>query len=828
VSARGRALAGVVLAALALGAGGSPPAAPRALRSGTLRLAGLSAPVRIVTDRYGIPHMRAANLPDLYLAWGYVTARDRLWQLEMTRRAARGHLWEWLGNSTLEADGGAQLLRLAERADRVWARDRHVPEVAMPLERYAAGINAYLAECRVGRAPWPPEFLRVGRRPDDWRPEDSVAALFGLGVTLDFDVPELREGAAIAAHGRAWEDARERFEGQWMYDTIPDSAAARLGAANLEAAPASGRHGPEHAARDAGGARADAALAAIGPETWRDAARALASFRPPVQDGEDRRASNEFAVGAKRSSSGAPLLANDPHLELTAPGPFHVIHLCVPGLVDAIGATVPGLPSIVSGRNRTCAWGVTALSADVVDVYADTLSDDGRRVRWRGAGADAGGWAPVREAPFDLAFTVLGLRVPIPGQVRRYTPHGPVLVFDRKRHVALSVRWAVDDEHMTLAGLTGLERSTSAAEVAKRYRSLSTPGINVVAADRAGQVIYETVGTVPERHADPGRGPLPGDGRHEWGAMIPPERMPAWNVPADGFVVNANNRPMRPGPGTAWPRFDWIHDRARRIAQRLSGDRSVTPADMASVQNDVYSSAGARAVPLLLAAADSLPARLTPRMRAALDTLRAWDFYARRGRVAPTLFRAWLSALQRRSRTEGHPGLTLAALAGRAPEALRVPKTETPERPAVAAIAGLELALAELEKRLGPDLATWNWGRAHRARFAHALSALDARERWEPPLEPVDGDGSSPASTGSTLPWGMDVTHGPAFRHVVDLAAPDSSWGVVPPYNAAGAPLTPDRNLAARWSHHTYVPFYLSWERIERVAESALDLEPAR
>src|SRR5262249_31844099 len=164
--------------------------------------------------------------------------------------------------------------------------------------------------------------------------------------------------------------------------------------------------------------------------------RALTTWPLPDPDGASR-ASNEFVVGGARSASGKPVLANDPHLGLATPGAFHVLHVSVPGVVDAIGADVPGLPVIVSGNNRSAAWGVTALSADVIDVYADTLSADDQRVRIHDADGRTG-WAPVLRSAFDLHYRVLGLSLPVPEfvNVRRYTPHGPVLVWDAKHHLA--------------------------------------------------------------------------------------------------------------------------------------------------------------------------------------------------------------------------------------------------------------------------------------------------------------------------------------------------------------------------------------------------------
>lgn len=811
---------------------------------GPVVIPGLEAPVRIVTDRFGIPHVRAKSLADLYAAWGYVTARDRLWQLEYSRRAGRGQLWRWFGNATLRGDGGAQLFRFRERAAAIWARDRADRPTAAALERYAVGINAFIARCRAGDESWPPEFLALDRRPEDWKPEDSVLLLLGLGVTLDLDLPELGEGHDIASHGLAWTRNRRRFEGQWIYDTIPDSAARRIygrGRAPSHHKRHESRPGAKEGnsatrddgGRDPGGARgtsgSDAtaglpgnAPPALDPALLAQAEATLEALRPESSPEGDGRASNVFAVGAKRSASGAPLFANDPHLTLALPGPFHVIHVSIADSVDAIGASVPGLPAIVSGRNRRCAWGVTALSADMLDVYADTLSADGREAKV------ADRWSRVTEAPYDLSFRVVGIPLPALGQVRRYTPHGPVVAFDRKHRVALSVRWsAMEDERISLRGMLGLERSRSAMEIARRFRTLVTPGINAVAADHEGDVVYQAAGLVPRRRGVPSPGPLPGDGAHEWLGFIPPDSMPAWHAPPGGFVVNCNNRPVGPACPDGWPRYDFVHDRAARIAQRLGGDGAITLDDMRSVQNDAYARAGERLVPLLLGCADSLRGRLTPRMHTALDTLRRWDFIARRGRVAPTLFRAWYGALVRRSRVEGLPGLVAASLAGRAPDALRAPGGETPERPAAAAIAALDTALALLERKLGPDLAAWKWGLAHRARFRHLPLGITKPAAFAvAPVVAEDGDASSPAVAPSHLPWSVDVSHGPAWRHLVNLAYSDSSFGVIPPGNSGDARNPHARDHLQRWADHRYVPLYLAWDRIEAVRESEITLSP--
>jgi penicillin amidase len=316
---------------------------------------------------------------------------------------------------------------------------------------------------------------------------------------------------------------------------------------------------------------------------------------------------------------------------------------------------------------------------------------------------------------------------------------------------------------------------------------------------------------------------LPGDGRHEWQGLVAPDSLPRWELGPGDFVVNGNNLPVGPPFPEPFHRYHFMQDRAARISQRLAGDTEMTLADMRSVQNDLHSRGAARFLPLLLRCADSLSAGEPQRTRAALDTLRAWDLVARRDRVAPTLFRAWLGALLRRSRLEGVPMLAAAALDGRAPDALRGPGSEAPERPAVAVREALHMALVALESHLGPDLSRWTWGRAHRARFRHTLAWKDST--LMPAPFPADGDQSTVSVGRSSLPWSTVFTHGPVWRHLVDLAVAESSLCVLPPGNAGSGPHA--RDHLARWAGHGYVPLYLDWGRVETVIGGETRLEPA-
>lgn len=760
-----------------------------------------TSPVTIETDVYGVPHVRAANLPDLYFAWGWVTARDRAWQLVLTRAQAQGLSHRFLGDEALMSDAGAQLFRLRERAAAIWQRERQDPELRVLIERYTDGINAWL-ESRGDLATPRGEFAALKLHPEPWTPEDCYALLLGYGVTLDLALPEVNEARQIAEHGTAWIEHRRRFESQWIFDSIPDSAGdavpALRAAEALPAAAANGRPRP---------------AGALPGELLANADEAARVYPERAADGADR-ASNAFAVGPKRTASGMPILANDPHLHLTTPGPFHIVHLFVPGVLDVAGAAAPGLPCVVSGRNEACAWGVTAVGSDLIDLYADTLSVDGRSVRWQG------GWAPVQRAPYDLRIRRLGLSLPVPAFVRerRWTPHGPVVSWDRKHRLALSARWsALEDDRITVREMVGIERSRSAEEVARRFRSMVTPAFNAVIADDEGRVVYQATGLTPVRPFPFQYGPLPGDGRHEWAGFVPADSMPAWRVPANGYVVNGNNRPR---DAAGWDRYDWVHDRAARMSELLGQSKALTIEGAAEIQNDVFSRAGARTTPELLAAADSLAGKLGERERQALALLRAWAFSAQHDRVPPTLNRAWWNALARRTGTEGLPGLTLAALRGEAPDGL-TKAGAAPEGPAEAAVGALATALDTLTAKLGPDLFAWTWGRAHHAFFEHELGQRDGQD-WSPGVIEEDGDGSTIAVAGTRAPWDFRVTHGPGFRHVVDLAVAESSLAVIPPWNSDAFRI----DHRPRWAEHRYFPLLRDWTLIERRVIDRVALGP--
>ncbi len=776
----------------------------------TLVLPGLAAPARLLTDRFGIPHLWAASLGDLYYVWGLVTARDRLAQLEFLRRASQGELSAVIGNRGLKADGGARLLELKAQGVRLWRQVPTDSPAARALQRFCEGVNAWIDLHASARRPWPYELRLLGMRPARWGPEDVMSVVLAQGILLDLYLPQLDRAKGEKPAPPAPPDSLVRFLEGLTYETIPAAAAAALyGGSTPSGDAAPGRPSPPRGApiRPQGSDRL-AHRARLEVERIRAGFAAL---------GLAPGASNAFAVGSARSEKGSGLLANDPHLLLTAPAFWYAVHVTVPDTVDAAGLCVPGTPVLISGRNRELAWGITALSGQAMEIYADTLDKALQKVRWKNE------WVPLRRSSFGLSYRVLGLPVPIPGMARRYTPHGPVLALDKKKRLAYSVRWAALEDSVTL-GVIGLERSRTFEELRDRLAGLFTPTLNVVVADRSGELLYQVAGALPRRSYAMSAEPTPGGGDHEWSGLLEFSELPSWRPSRQEFVVNGNNRPV----GTPYPHFlgyyDWSCERALRMAQRLAADSIMSIETMASVQNDVRSLQAERLTPLLLHHADSLSATLAPAERAALDTLRGWDYRIARGGTAPTLFRAWANLLARNLHLGNYSYAVAAALDGRAPELLSA--VQPGARPAQVVVKALRDARQTLTKVLGPDPARWTWERAHRARFAHLLQWK--KRDLTPPLLPADGDGTTICVGPSGVPTRSTFAFGPSFRHVVDLAVEDSSWVVVPPGNWEDQQAVHGRDQLVPWQRHAYTPLYLSWPCAESARESEWRLAPAQ
>lgn len=746
--------AGAVAAGLA-GAGAAYEALlrrPRPRTRGVAGLPGLGAAVEVVRDAWGVPHIRAASAVDAYAAQGFVHAQDRLWQLELNRRVGAGRLSELFGARALAADRFLRRIGLRRAAELETAQ--LAPEARGLLEAYCAGVNAGMRATRA----LPLEFRLLRFRPEPWTPADSLVYAKLLSWTLSAN---------------------------WESELLRARLAARLGGAQAA------RLEPSYPAAHPLAAPAEAAAAAA---DLMAAYEAAAEFIPLFGTG----ASNAWAVSGRRSATGKPLLASDPHLRLQMPCIWYEVHLTSPA-GDVVGAGPIGLPGVVIGHNGRVAWGVTAAPVDVQDLYIERLDpEDPARY------AVDGDWEAAHV--IKEVIRVRGQAEPVVEEVR-VTRHGPI-VTPPAAAPALALRWTSHAPDRFVETIAAVNVARNWAEVRAALAGLRGPAINVVCADAGGTIAYQLAGQVPTRPRGGGLVPVPGweDG-HEWGAPIPFDELPHSVNPPDGVVISANNA----AGGAGYPHYlghDWANGyRARRIADLLAGRERHALADFGRIQSDLLSLPGLR----LQARLGALPVEhLSPAGRRVLSLVRAWDGEMRPESLGAAAYGRLLPVVQRRLFAESLGDLLPAFLGvsagelgsitvffGRAlplaldllddPELGGLPVRLAP-LPGVSRADGLLLASLEetagdLERLLGPEVSGWRWGALHRVGWLHPLGAIKALAPLlnRGPYE-LGGDGDT-VNYGASMPFppaGVATdAWGAGYRLIADLADPARSLSLL-------------------------------------------------
>jgi penicillin amidase len=710
----------------------------------TAAIPGLSAPVQISFDADGIPRIRAADALDAAAALGFVHARDRMFQMELMRRAASGRLSEIAGSVTLPFDRTMRTLGLARSAEADYAT---LPDATKAmLEAYTRGVNAWIgAQGRFSA----PEFLVLGP-PEPWVAVDSLlwAKTMGLWLSENWHTELARQALAGKLPAK-------KIRELWPPDNEPGRPQARAD---------TGRRFAAAAAR----------LLAVLPDF-------PAPFAQPAT------ASDEWAVDGAHSATGAPLLAGDPHLAFGFPGLWYLARIDTPSTVLA-GATAPGVPFMVLGRNADIAWTFTSTGADVQDVFVETPTDadhyqtpDGPR------GYDTREERiKVRGEP-DQVITV------------RATRHGPVISdLDRQPGgpvLAVSMANLMPGD-TAAAGLLALNDAKSVAEAGRAAALITAPVQNLLVADRAGIGLFVT-GRVPVRHGGDGSAPVPGaSGAYDWDALVGGDALPHYVAPASGRLVNANERIAPPD----FPVFlgrDWFGDwRAARIRQLLDRTAKHTVDEFTRMQVDTGSRYAAQLLPRLRAVPP--PPGTAGRV---LALLADWDGAMALDRPQPLIFNAWMERFRD----------AVLAQAG-VPPADAGPSEEFVTYVLSAAGAAwcggncdkmladtLVAATDDLSARFGRDPAAWRWGEAHLAVFAHPLlGRLPLVGQFATFSIPIPGDNSTLDRGGTT--WdGFEAVHGPSFRGVYDLSNLDRSRFVMAP-GQSGNPLSRHANdFLVRW-----------------------------
>ena len=747
------------------------------LTAGELRVAGLSAPVKITRDRYGIPHIRAAAEADAWFALGFVHAQDRLGQMELMRRVGQGRLSELVGAAGIPSDRFMRVLGVEHQAEETLAA--MTPGARAQLQSYAAGINAYLDQDRV----LPPDLLLLRDRPDRWRPEDSLiwARLMSLQLAGNWRDELLRARLAPAL-------TPEIIAALWP-ERPPDAATTLTHLASLYEGLGLGR--------------------------------ALAGLAPPL--GPDR-ASNEWVVAGDRTVSGKPLLVNDPHLALSSPAPWYLVRIDAPG-VSLTGATAPGVPAVILGHNSRIAWGFTTTGADMFDVFIERPDPQD----------------PTRYLTPDgsEAFTTRAETIKVRGAadvtlVARATRHGPVISDAMGAPtdgdvLALSYP-AVYRRDTTAAAMFELNRAHDWESFLAALAGWHAPMQNIVYADVDGNIGFIAPGLIPRRRSGDGWLPRPGwTGEFDWDGFAPFAELPRTYNPEQGRIINANNRIV----GAGYPVFisrDWAgSQRALRIKELLDAsprhDRFTAETMLADnvsiVARQVRSRLGA------VQAKDEASRR-------AVALLAAWDGGMRRDRPEPLIFNAWMRELViLLLRDQGKFDLSnlLAERSSLIFDAFAGTSIFCRDRPdgcAGVVAASLQTALSDLSRRLSGDLAYWRWDSLHYAPFEHPVFGRIPGLR---PLlgfkVPTDGDfytinrGATPLSDAAN-PY-ADV-HGAAYRAIYDLSDLDHSRFMVAP-GQSGNPLSRHwGDMTEAWSNVRDIP--INNDAVNLVGAETLTLTP--
>ncbi|WP_158751197.1 penicillin acylase family protein [Acidobacterium sp. S8] len=718
---------------------------------GQVRVAGLSTAVSVRRDQHGVPHIEAATLDDLFEAQGYVTAQDRLWQMDMARRVAAGELAEILGKKLVDHDRMQRVLQIRATAERMAAslsaRDRRY------FEDYARGVNTYID---THRDHLPAEFRLLMYQPKPWQPVDSI--LIGLNMVQILD--------------EHWPDklGREKVE-------------ARLGpalAAELYPTGSWRDHPPTVAPPDL------TAPQPMIPDVPLDESQTslhdLLHLRELIEGTKDVcreciPGSNEWAISGAHTASGKPLLSNDMHLGHNLPNTWYEVDLRSGGFHVA-GVTVAGMPFVTAGRNDHIAWGYTALYGDTQDIYVQQVNAQHEYLR-------ADGWHPFEHTQETIRVRG-GSDVTL--DVER-TDHGVVLnpVLPNEKRTLL-LRWAAYDSRSSGIPLFDLD---SASDWPTFRQALSTwwaPTLNVIYADDQEHIGYQAVGFIPNRPTGIKGTPI-NDTQHDWQGFVPFDQMPSTLDPANGILATANSR-VTPDNYPFQLTLEWASPyRNERIWKWLSGKDKLTPADMLTLQTDIYSELDQEFAQRFAYAIDHAKVA-DARLRQAADLMRSWDGSVSIQSAPAAIVDAakhafWPMLLKPKLGDDWQIYQWAASAFAQEEIIMHAPAQWLPKDYATWDDFLAACVTRGLEEDHAPaDLRKWRYGYVHPVEIEHPLYRL------LPWFKSWTGTGVQPQSGDTSTVKQVGRTFGPSQRFTMDWSNPDGATENIV-MGQSGDPLSP-------------------------------------
>lgn len=795
---------------------------------GTLKLPGLQRSVSVVRDTWGVPHISAYGLNDLAYAQGYVTAQDRLFQMEMNRAIAQGRLAEIFGpganNGLVDADKFLRTLNLYQSAQtELLTID---PLVRSELQSYADGVNAFLSTHSGDSLTnsLPLEFKILGVTPEPWKPVDSLA--YGRVVALSLDDTWRTKYARALVLAKVGPLATDT-----LYPTYPS--------ANPTLFTASGQAAPLTASPELGSATltqtaiAPSQALAAGALADSSLLRGADVVQQLLGGLTDALGSNDWVVDGTKTVTGAPLLANDPHLGINMPSVWYEIALRGGGL-DVIGYSFPGDPGVVIGHNDRIAWGVTNVGADDTDLYLETLDPTGHPGQYLANGQ----WLPLLTR--QETIKIRGEK-PVTITVQS-TRHGPLLndsVSDLKGTAPVALKWTALQSGYSFAGFFQIDFARDWQEFLQGVSNISISQ-NFVYADIDGHIGYRMSGLLPIRSSD--NRLLPVDGStspHDWQGYVPAEQMPILYDPPTHMIVTANNQ-IVPNDAPIYVSANWDHGyRARRITDLLTTKAAYSVSDFENIQADVYNIPAATLAPQLVNAGNAAGGDAA----IAAKLLSGWDNTMTRDSVAASVFEVTAGNLLRDTvepalgsdlygvyRGNYTPSGVFNALLDLVATPTP-PFVSSPEDMRAKMAQALAQSVSQLRARFGEDTSKWQWGQLHQAHFAHPLasvSPLNAIFDVAPVARPGDsvtvnvgGDGAFSADAPNYSQKTVS-----SMREIIDLSNLDNSLWITTT-GESGEPFSGHySDLIPLWDQNGYQQMDYTPAALTRTHVQVLVLKP--
>ncbi|MBN1789550.1 MAG: penicillin acylase family protein [Bacteroidales bacterium] len=754
-----------------------------------LPLKGLHAPVEVYRDNYAIPHIYADDEHDLYLAVGYIMAEDRLWQMDMLRHVTEGRLSEILGKSFVDTDLLLRALRFQEKSEKILAQTE--PSTREALDAFAEGVNQYMEN---NKRKLPPEFGILRYKPEKWEPCHSLNMVGYMAWDLKAGWSEI----ILSALQKSIDSVRYQ---QLLPDLLRSQPAVFPGK------------------------KTKISTSVLLP----DMMLKLATLKDIGADVLE--ASNNWAVSGSKSTTGMPLLANDMHLSLSAPGIWYQMHQVVKGKYNVTGLGLPCTPLIICGHNDSIAWGMTNTYVDNLDFYEEIVNpQDSGQYRYNGEWRDF----DIRKV---LIRTSAGEEIE---KTLRFSHRGPVVSsFKKIPDRVVTMHWAGDemsDEFRTIMLLNRADNWNDFTSALKTFQSISQ---NVVYADRKGNIGLYCAAGVPLRKRDIPFGVLPGDtDEYDWKGYVPFEELPYLFNPVNGYVASANNRTA--APDYPYHIGSWYQppDRFERIVELLSAKEILSVEDFKSIQLDQKSKMADRYMPYILSALGGMK-DMNPVESKAYEILKNWDHSMAAQNAAAAIFETLYTEFVRCIFSDELGSELYGSYSGvsslyrNATDQLLISRRNSEWFDDVSTLQSIEnfndrvacafsKAVSFIATTQGNNPETWQWGNMHHLVLAHPMATVKVLDKvFKLKRGPFAVGGSfhtvSPFSYDNNKPF--EVNHGSSHRHIYDLSNWDNSLTVIPTGNS-GIPAS--KHYCDQTELYLNGQYHADYFSKEKVAENAV------